>query len=208
MQIFSLKHVDCLDVHEDGVTFHGADQEWYHDALRRGAGCGPVVCAMMFWYLSQTHEPLKGLCDIAGPEREHIVRYMEEMWDYVTPGNMGLNKTEMFVNSALEFASKKGSDIKCEVLDVPMKTRNRPGTEEVELFLSGALDRDIPVAFLNLSNGGIEALENWHWVLITRYDPHDKTVTFIDHGQCKTIDVDQWLSRTKLGGGFVAVSGP
>lgn len=81
----------------------------------------------------------------------------------------------------------------------------RPPYEQVEAFVRRALERDCPVAFLNLHNGRVKELDYWHWVTITALE--DTTAVILDSGSALRIDLRLWYETTKRRGGFVAALG-
>ena len=74
-------------------------------------------------------------------------------------------------------------------------------------FLRVGLQRDLPIAFLNLCNGAEQQLEPWHWVTISGldYDTYNQyaIAQICDGGIVKRIDLALWLHTTRQGGGFV-----
>jgi hypothetical protein len=80
--------------------------------------------------------------------------------------------------------------------------------QQVVTFLAEALEKDSPVAFLNLEHGGLAELESWHWVTVIslEYDLEAKAAyaTILDCGTEKRVNLTSWLETTKLGGGFVS----
>ena len=74
-------------------------------------------------------------------------------------------------------------------------------------FLYKALEKDHPIAFLNLDNGKENKLHRWHWVAIVgiAYDDlSDKLeATIADEGMLKKINLGLWLTTAKNEGGFV-----
>ena len=78
------------------------------------AGCGPTSCSKIMWYLSQTKEQYKGLCTYDGTTYEGFLKLMEDIWSYVTPGLMGVNKLELFEEGAMRYGKDKGYDLSCK----------------------------------------------------------------------------------------------
>ena len=175
-----------------GETFVGGCQEWYDDEWQKRAGCGPVTAANIYWYSMRKN-------DIT-PDYTQLIL---EMFDFVTPGMRGVNTSAMFVDGFLGFVAKHNMQVKPCVLEVPTKKSTRPKKSELSEFVFNALSMDSPVAFLNLSNGTVEALENWHWVTIIAFDPKTMLVDIADHGKVITIDIFEWKKTSLFGGALV-----
>jgi hypothetical protein len=75
-------------------------------------------------------------------------------------------------------------------------------------FLSDALRRDTPVAFLSLDRGRERKLDSWHWVMLIAVSYEDDgaaaTATVLDGGKKLDVDLKVWYDTTARGGGFVA----
>ena len=71
--------------------------------------------------------------------------------------------------------------------------------------VAASLERDCPVAFLNLHNGLEKRLDWWHWVTITALDGDN--VTILDSGAELEIDLRLWYQTSKKRGGLVAALG-
>lgn len=202
----TLKRLDCLRIENAGhAVFYGAHQEWYTQEWQRKSGCGPTVCATLLWYLSQTRESLAALCPYANYDKEDFIKLMHEVWHYVTPGRMGVNTTAIFTAGATRYARDKGASLATDVLEVPKTASKRPGIAAVSAFILNAVTNDLPVAYLNLSNGVLTNLDSWHWVTIVAFDAQTMTAEIYDQGTKERIDIRLWLETTALGGGFVVL---
>jgi hypothetical protein len=84
---------------------------------------------------------------------------------------------------------------------VPEDDAHRPSFAELSNFLDDALSNDVPVAFLNLCNGGEKNLDRWHWVTVISRE--DTLARILDEGVVKIVDLALWRDTTKQGGGFV-----
>ena len=102
---------------------------------------------------------------------------------------------------------RQDKDVKSIFLKVPKKFEDRPSNKEVFEFLYEGLEKEHPIAFLNLDNGDEKNLDAWHWVAIVGilYDDlnDDLEVTISDEGILKKINLNLWLATTKNEGGFV-----
>jgi hypothetical protein len=190
---------------KDGQPSYGASQTWYTTEWQRRAGCGPTVFAHLAWYLARTRKQCAPLCPYNGMNCAGFLCLMEDIWLYITPGAQGVNKTGMFTRGALRYGAEKNVPLTARVLEIPGPARRRPPLPETERFLTQFLAADLPVAFLNLSNGVLTNLDNWHWVTLLAYDPAEHTALMYDQSRSVVIDVGLWLRTTALGGGFVAL---
>ena len=194
----------CLKDEQGAVTW-GASQEWFQTHWQRQAGCGPTCCAHLAWYLAKTRAACTALApDIEGSQAS-FTALMERIWAYVTPGTMGVNTTAMFSDGALGYGDDCGVPLTRRVLEIDKKPCCRATPSQLADFLDAAFAADLPVAFLNLSNGSIDHLDSWHWVTLLGFDRDAQTATMIDQGKKCDIDLGQWLKTTLLGGGFVAL---
>ena len=48
---YRLEHPEWLQVKKDGNFSYGYDQEWYEDAWKRLAGCGPTTATQVISYV-------------------------------------------------------------------------------------------------------------------------------------------------------------
>ena len=192
----------------DGTLCRGADQDWYRDVWQRRAGCGPTTVSMILDYLSFVCPALERLALTEDRTAEGFLTYMEAVWPYVTPGTMGLDKPESLVLGCRSFALSRGAVLDGRILPIPRKGKGpRPDLAQVRTFLVWALDKDSPVAFLNWSNGDLHNLDSWHWVPLIACRGEDEvlTVTALDGGEEKELDLALWLETSLLGGALVRV---
>jgi len=188
---------------EAGESFHGADQAWYATRRQRISGCGPAACANALWYLSRTGE--EGLCRHDASTQGGMLRLMEDVWRYVTPGFGGVNRLSIFANGAVRYGMDRGVSLRPNTLEISSVRSRRPGIEGIFGFLCDAFSRDTPVAFLNLSKGAAGNLEGWHWVTLISLDTRTGAAVIYDQGKSHSIDVGLWLRSSLLGGGMVAL---
>lgn len=203
-QTARIKRPDYLRMNDGGVTVYGCDQEWYTYRWQVMAGCGPTTGATMLLYQSAQHPDWR-LPYRYGTKRQALSA-MQDTWQYIKPGIKGVNTTAKFsggLNRLCDNYSLPGS---IHTLDIPSNVSHRPDIQEVTAFIYEALTNDCPVAFLNLNRGNEPQLENWHWVLL--YGLHmdvtgEYTGEIMDQCTLRTFSLNNWLSRTTLGGGFV-----
>lgn len=202
----SLSQPERLDIlGPEGAVTRGADQEWYPDRWQRLAGCGPTSASVIFAYVSRTHPELSPLCreDVTG--REAFTALMGRVWEYVTPVFHGLNKPELMVEGMAAYARSVGVELSPALFPVPAARTKRPPYEQAAAFVAASLERDCPVAFLNLHNGLEKRLDWWHWVTIVALDG-DK-VSILDSGEELEINLRLWYETSKKRGGLVAALG-
>lgn len=200
--LYSVHRLDGCNIERpDGGHDHGVDQDWFHSFWQRKSGCGPSTATNILRYLGgrerlpwQTHT------------REDAVRLMHRAWQDVTPGMFGLNSPHRFKEGMDALLEETGSALRCRVLEIPKDPGQRPDRIQVANFIAQGLDKDMPVAFLNLHNGSLRQLERWHWVTLMALDTRDGAMvaTAVDNGRTLRLDLDAWLNTTHLGGGFVA----
>ncbi len=204
--IIKLNKTDLFKIRESKRIYNGPDQSWYPKRFQRMAGCGPTSCSNIIWYLSQTKEKYKGLCTYDGTTYRGFLQLMEDMWQYVTPGLMGVNKLELFENGVTSYGKDNGVALSCKSLKI--NSKNQISDKEIEKafdFIEEALKKDLPVAFLNLHNGKLLNLESWHWVTIYGLDREKGSVSILDQSRLEEIDLKLWMKSSSKGGGFVVV---
>ena len=135
------------------------------------------------------------------------VLLMESVWRHVTPGMGGVHKLEQLYNGVLSYAKEYGFDVDHFALPVPKKEIQRPALSSVIQFIAEGLRNDCPIAFLNLSNGKVENLDEWHWVTIVSLNVSENLdvveATIYDGTKPMTINLKLWYETTRLGGGFI-----
>ncbi|HHU12061.1 MAG TPA: hypothetical protein GXZ64_02390 [Clostridiaceae bacterium] len=200
----SLKSIDYLHVRDKaGMEYYGCNQEWYSSIWRRLAGCGPSVAATLLLYLQRA-----GQVDfpVTGYEKKDCLGLMEDVWTHVTPTIRGVNTGEIFCSGIRSFAAANGFTVDCEIVNVPKCKHSRPLFLDLVSFIGDGLNRDCPVAFLNLHNGKVKSLEAWHWVTVVSLEADDSrraTLTVFDGDKSAELDLALWFETTKKGGAFV-----
>lgn len=201
----SIESPEVLQFKDGADIMYGPDQEWYGDPWKRQAGCGPTSCSALIWYLAKTREKCARLVDSDWAGTAGILKLMERVWEHVTPGAMGVNSTKILSSGAVSYGYERDISLKCDVLDIPRAGR-RAGMDELSVFLTKRLAEDVPIAFLNLSNGKEKRLESWHWVILTGFDSTEGTGVVYDQSHKFEIDLKCWLETSILGGGFVSIN--
>lgn len=198
-----IKHPEWLEIRADGQVLYGLNQMWYSSHWKRTAGCGPTAAAMLLLYLNRRDS---GSLGYGGATIEAAAQAMEDVWRFITPGLMGLNSTGKFVHGMAKLSQHHGTPWICREL----KVEKGGSPEEAAAFVAQGLASDCPVAFLNLHAGAVTAFESWHWIVITALDSGENhhRATAYDGGRKIQFDLDQWVSTTKMGGGFVYLEKP
>lgn len=200
MNKISIKNPEFYEIIDEitNMKYHGCNQEWYKKPWQRMAGCGPTVATNILLYSYKKPQTKKG----------ESLEIMEEMWEHVTPTLKGVNTTNIFYKGLVSYAKLKNKFLNYDAIDVPQKKEIRPTFNHVVKFITFSLEKDVPVAFLNLCNGEEKCLDKWHWVTLIslEYDENLNTavIEILDEGIVKTIDLYLWYNTTNLGGGFVS----
>ncbi|MDR2354918.1 MAG: hypothetical protein LBE16_01850 [Clostridiales Family XIII bacterium] len=195
----NLEYFDLCDA-ESGKTVKGGDQDWYGSWWRRMAGCGPTTAANVILYLHNARgERIR--------DKREFIRLMDRVWKHVTPGRGGVNTTMKLRQGIAGYFGAEGLHLRTEALDISGDRDARPPLAQVAAFIRAGLERDLPVAFLNLHNGSELQLEKWHWVTITgitRAEDGDAVrLEILDNCSLLSVNLGRWLASTARGGGFV-----
>lgn len=198
-----LQRPAMLNIRGGGSVYHGGNQAWYPQPWQRQAGCGPTACANLLWYLVQTRPGTGVLCPWDASQKTGFLRLMEDVWRYVTPGSMGVNTTAIFTGGARRYGEERGVPLLAQDLTIPPLQSGARSWQKVAAFVGGALGRNLPVAFLNLSNGSLHNLDSWHWVTLVALRGEEAQIH--DQGRSRWVALRQWLATSLIGGGFVTV---
>lgn len=207
MVTYSINNKNLFRIEEEVTKdiFYGSNQDWYGSKWQRMSGCGPSTVANIIYYIH--HAKNSGPTDPV-LTKEGILKLMEEIWKYVTPSLGGVSSTAMLRKGVDKYRTEKDITLLLDSLDIPKKVSRRPAPDQVTDFIRKSLEKDSPVAFLNLEHGEIAELESWHWVTVTSLDidsaANTAYVEILDSGEVKQINLLLWLKTTKLGGGFVS----
>jgi hypothetical protein len=206
------EYFGLCDAHS-GKTVEGGDQEWYGSWWRRMSGCGPTTAANVVLYLTNARADADAGGLPAGEradrirEKQDFIRLMNLIWKYVTPGRGGVNSTTKLRQGVAGYSAAKGLKLRTEALDIAAESADRPPLASVIAFIRGGLERNLPVAFLNLHNGLELQLDRWHWVTVTgiEYDEAGGAarVDILDNCNRLSVNLGRWLASTERGGGFV-----
>ena len=202
----TLADPEWLNVKDNnGKIYTGGSQEWYADNWHRKAGCGPTVASNLIWYMMKSQPESISYSRKDGGQN-NFLELMDEMISFITPGLQGVNTSAIFYEGFMRYGEKRGIKFIPHVLEIPGKPSKRPEPDAVCAFIAAALQADAPVAFLNLSNGTLENLENWHWVTIIAFERDTMAADICDQGDALTIDFGEWLRTSILGGALVCMT--
>ena len=191
MSVISKLKFDYLLIDD---KYYGGNQEWYDKFFQKKAGCGPTTASSITMYENKK-----------AYSKNEFIDLMNIMWNYLTPGMMGLNKVEYFEEGYKKFISDY--NLKLNNFNKLLISKLKPSINELFDFLNEAIKNDHPIAFLNLDNGEEKVLDSWHWVTIVgiEYNREESILyaTIADEGLLKTINLSLWLNTTKGEGGFI-----
>ncbi|MDR0887019.1 MAG: hypothetical protein LBN22_11855 [Clostridiales Family XIII bacterium] len=193
-----------------GEPHYGGDQDWFRHPFYRRAGCGATTTANITNYLAS-----RGQCEgncyscLANVDNTRhwsgFLTHMETVVPHVHPGPLGV-LTPDFEKGALDYAKKMGaSELRTVALYVHTKPRERPSFDETVAFITKYITDDLPVAWVNYSNGGVANLDNYHWVTIVGIDAQQGEVLIVDNAFMHRVNLKEWLRASTLGGAFVAL---
>ena len=104
-------------------------------------------------------------------------------------------------------ASSQAITLECHTLGIPERKHPRPELADAVLFIVNGLTQNSPIAFLNLCNGEVDNLEEWHWVTVVALETDENQdqvlVTIFDGDKSETIDFKRWLQTTGDGGALI-----
>lgn len=210
VSILRPEHLSVTDA-QTGKVYFGGDQAWYANEWHKMAGCGPTCGANVTAYLAHTRPEMKPLYAYDAMSVDAFARHMEEIYAFVTPGNMGLNRTEMFWEGIVRFAKSRNVALTPHVFDVSGNmARNRPPVKALADFVRDGLSADCPVGFLNLTKGRVKNIQGWHWITLFNAQVDDDTVFACasDEGKEVCFDLKLWYLSTRMRGGLVYFTGP
>lgn len=199
MSVYKIKNLDFLKVleEENKISF-GFSQEWYEDEYKKLAGCGATVAATIITYFKQKENKESLSID-------KVMPLMLEMWNYLTPiKNKGLNSTKLFYDGIEKYFSEKNKIVDCKHIDVNIK--DKVSLDKIILFLKESLEKDIPLAFLNLCNGEEKELDKWHWVTVVELfsEGENYFINILDDKEIKKINLTLWYNTITDDGGFIS----
>ena len=170
--------------------YYGGNQDWYSTYFKRLAGCGPTTASTITMYeLNKSN--------YKNYSKKEFILLMNELWNYITPGMMGVDKVEKYqkgYNKYLKTSSLELSNSK--ILEF-----NNSGIDDIKEYIEEALKLDHPIAFLNLNNGSEKQIDSWHWTTIVsiEYINDNIIVEICDEGLLKKFNLTKWLNTSSNG---------
>lgn len=206
--LISISHPELLTISDENTntSFFGADQEWYSAEWSRKAGCGPTCAANIMAYLALSRPELRSLYGYENMSHSNFTSHMEDIFRFVTPGPLGLNRVEMFSSGVTAYAESKGINLTPHVFEVQSNMlRNRPDVSQFINFTQTGLSSDCPLGFLNLTRGRVKNIQAWHWITITAADIGENSLIAYASDESKKISFDLrlWYQTTRMSGGLV-----
>lgn len=202
---FTLNHLDYLTwTDEQGKSLYGCSQERYKDEWKIKAGCGPTSAANHLIYLIKTKRvdlPYKA------ENLDDYLVIMDEIWKYITPTIMGVNKASIYESGLKNFFKDHGINSHVEILEVANRFINYDGVEAIIKFIVEAIKDDRPVSMLNLINKYNGQPDGWHWVTIVGIEVvdnyRDGIVSIYDGYDFFKVSLADWFNSRLMGGAFV-----
>ena len=204
--IMSLKFPELFHIKEEnGRDSFGGNQAWYPRYWSRKAGCGATSAANIMSYLAGTRADYANLYSYKSRDKSDYIHHMEELFEYVKPGPMGVNHVDKFVKGVHNYSKSKGLQLKMQVLSVERESKLNRSQKELREFVKQAMELDSPIAFLNLSRGAENRLQDWHWITITSVQMEDNHIWCYasDEGYQRKFDLLLWYRSTKMHGGLI-----
>ena len=204
----ALRNPEAFEVRERGgePAGYGFQQDWYPTLWQRTSGCGPTAVSEILFYLERNrlHSGNSGLT------KSEAVALMRGVWNSVTPTIHGIPSTDALSRGIRAYSAANRLGYVTESVEIPAKPSLRPELSTLLEFFADSLERDLPVAFLNLNSGTVRNLDSWHWVVAVSLEyEEDLSAAYItcpDEGMKKRIDFAEWFRTTSRGGGLVRIS--
>ncbi|MDR1778867.1 MAG: hypothetical protein LBR14_03835 [Clostridiales Family XIII bacterium] len=200
-----LRNIDAFRItDEEGTVFYGGDQDWLPAAeYRCEAACGATTAANILAYHIRTKPEYRCICGALPDTKHAFVELLKDVYRYVTPGLMG-TMPDIFMRGSAIFAAEHGFTVTSRMMQIPSRLSKRPAFADAANFLEEAFEAEEPVAFLNLSNGGVKNLDSYHWVTAVSVDRAQECIRIVDNGNLLTVSLGGWLAGSTLGGALLA----
>ncbi len=205
--ILSLKNNDFVKIKDEyGKIYYGGNQEWFEKKIARGSACGTVCAANICSYLAMSDSKYSYLYKYdENLGKNYFLRHMNDVYKFLKPIvlfklpkffrnrkllgfyiedylSLGIPSAPYFVKGLEKFAKSRGVNLQSIVFDKPW---SRAKARE---FIREALEKDKPIALLNLFNNKLGRVETvgsngesyfasyeHHWVCITGMSIHKNT---------------------------------
>lgn len=182
----------------DIIDHYGGDQDWYKTYFKRLAGCGPTTASNIVMY----EEKKLGVKDDFS--KEEFIKLMNDLWNYITPGMMGVNKARTYIDGFSKYNDRYKLGL-INYKNLHIGKYDDLDKDYIFEFLKEAIEKDHPVAFLNLDSGKEKNLESWHWTTIIGISNENNNLKAVicDNTTVKDIDLGLWLSTTSSEADFI-----
>ncbi len=170
--------------------YYGGNQDWYSTYFKRLAGCGPTTASTITMYeLNKSN--------YKNYSKKDFILLMNELWNYITPGMMGVDKVEKYQKGYNKYL--KTSNL--ELSNSKILEFSNSGIDDIKDYIEAALKLDHPIAFLNLNNGSEKQIDSWHWTTIVsiEYINDNIIVEICDEGLLKKFNLTKWLNTSSNG---------
>ncbi len=203
---YSITQPELFDIKDGfGRKSYGGNQAWYPKFWARRAGCGATSAANITSYLAKTRAEYNRLYEQGSRNKADFVHHMEELFEYVKPGPMGVNHVDKYIKGIEQYAKSKGISLRTNLLTAEKETKITRTKQELIEFVQKAMELDAPIAFLNLSRGEERILQDWHWITITSVQIEENHIWAIasDEGYARKFDLLLWYLTTGMHGGLI-----
>ena len=201
---YIISRPEYMHISNGGETLRGCNQDWYQIEFRRRAGCGPVAATNILLYLRKRYDVEK--LPYRNGDIDEALAAMNDVFQYVRPKRRGLHTVKKFVRGMSKLGRNYGLRFWYQYILVPPQAELRPDLGAVVEFIRAGLSNDVPIAFLNLDAGDVEAqLSSWHWVTVielTATGGGEFVLRYYDQSKSLEVDLGKWLNTTAKGGGF------
>ena len=171
-----------------------------------GPAAAPTSAAIVLAYLAFTQPEFRPLYEAKLMSRADFTRHIEAVYEYVTPGTMGLNRLDMFSDGVRAFAQSRGLTLTPHTFASAGRLSDRRShVAELMDFVKAGFAADCPLGFLNLARGRVNNLQNWHWITISCVEMENDSLIAVasDEGRRIRFDLLLWYLSTRMHGGLV-----
>ncbi len=226
----SLKNSDFLKIKDEyGETYYGGNQAWFEQKLAKASACGTVCAAGICAYLAMNNPRYYMLYNYGlDLSKRYYLKHMNELYKYISPIvlfklprflqgkkifgfyleeylSLGIPSVGYLASGLEKFVNSRGVWLRKKVFS---DNWSRAKTRD---FIREALERDRPVALLNLFNSKLKSIEtirdngerylasyDHHWVIITGMTINQSTgkvyLTVSSWGCRAVLDLDDIVS--------------
>ncbi|MBS5112403.1 MAG: hypothetical protein KHZ15_06930 [Coprobacillus cateniformis] len=154
---------------------YGGNQDWFHDEWAQKAGCASVLASNLYAFYQQQEKYNK----------DEFLGVMEEMFNLMTPGNMGYPFLYKFARTFIARMKQDNCYLK------PVYQKKSKNYKHALDYVLKSIDEGHPVGMLILHHRAKELEEdNWHWICLSGYIESEShyRIVFSDCGMRREID--------------------